>query len=147
MGFRSVVRTRHVNSHCSFLRIFTGKAPSRQARRRLDGEGAVQTARCGEKCHFEMSWFKMYELRAPSCLVNMSVRMVCKKSNSSLSPPNCMLALSYLPVLSGVIRANRANSSDSCESAASRYKNRGFNCECDSRESIRANHVANRPCH
>ena len=65
MGFRSAIRNRHVNSHCSFQGNSTGKAPSRQGTRRLDEKGAVQTAPCAEKCHFEMSWFKMYEFSAP----------------------------------------------------------------------------------
>ena len=61
--------------------------------------------------------------------------------------------------LSGVIRANRfarfaritrfsriGNSSDSCESAWRTIKI-GVSIANDSRESIRANRVANRPCH
>ena len=62
-------------------------------------------------------------------------------------------------LLSGVIRANRfarfarigwfariGNSSDSCESAWRAIKI-GVSIANDSRESIRANRVANRPCH
>ena len=32
----------------------------------LDRPGAVLTAPGSENCHFEMSWFKMYGLRAPA---------------------------------------------------------------------------------
>ena len=55
-----------------------------------------------------------------------------------------------LPTLWRAIRANRfariANSSDSAESADSRYKI-ADSIANDSRESVRANRVANRPCH
>ena len=69
------------------------------------------------------------------------------------------LSLWKKAVLSGVIRANRfarfarigwfsriGNSNDSCESAW-RATKIGVSIANDSRESIRANRVANRPCH
>ena len=41
VGFRSAIRPRHVNSHCSFQGNSTGKAPSRQGRCHLEAKKAA----------------------------------------------------------------------------------------------------------
>ena len=125
----------------------------------------ASSAKFSAKSHIQMSPFKMSLFRASwvSDSANALMNDLCF---SGLKLPQVFTILLISEVskrgwreLSGVIRANRfarfarigwfariGNSSDSCESAWRAIKI-GVSIVNDSREWLRANRVANRPCH